>query len=117
MAEHPMETAKSLIDFAGLQFTKHMQVFMLKQTHSARDSCAYCTQIRDSNATAHKWRTQLDIIKANYINDKCRLSSTVLGYLPLSTVSSLRNTKIDSRQPIYVNKLFLSKTSYYPGHS
>ncbi|XP_060566742.1 carbohydrate sulfotransferase 1-like [Ruditapes philippinarum] len=109
MAEHPMQTTKSLLDFAGLQFTKHMQDFLLKQTHSARDSCAYCTQRRDSNATAHKWRTELDPKKANYIYDNCRLSSGVLGYLPLSTVSSLRNTKIASRQPFYVNKLLLNK--------
>ncbi|XP_060566735.1 carbohydrate sulfotransferase 1-like isoform X2 [Ruditapes philippinarum] len=109
MAEHPMETAKSLIDFAGLQFTKHMQDFLLKQTHSARDSCPYCTQRRDSNATAHKWRTQLDLKNASYIYDKCRYSSGVLGYLPLSTVSSLRNIEIASRQPFDVNKLLLNE--------
>lgn len=108
MAEHPRETARALAEFSGVQFLKPMQDYLQRQTHSSRDSCQYCTQRKNSSATAYKWRKQLDPEYATYIFEACKSSNEVLGYLPLSKVS-LSNLLTPSRKIVDVNEKILKK--------
>ncbi|XP_045196739.2 carbohydrate sulfotransferase 1-like [Mercenaria mercenaria] len=112
MAENPMVTAHSLVEFAGLEFLKPMQDFIRKQTSSLRDSCAYCTQRKNSSTTAHKWRTQLDPKYARYIYDTCKKSNSVLGYLPLPSIDAMRDEGVPSRQIVDVNKELLINENF-----
>lgn len=112
LAEKPEQTAKDMVEFAGLTFTKEMQTFIRKQTSSSRDTCAYCTQRKDSNATANRWRKELPIRYSQYVSDTCKRSNAILGYIPFYSNSTQMDLDRPSRNKTDVNKRLLNENYF-----
>jgi len=91
LAENPKEVATQLLAFTGLGLTPRMENFIKHMTSSSRDSCAFCTQRKNSAKTARKWRTEMKLNDAFYIYNTCEQSMNILGYLPLSTSFDMKN--------------------------
>lgn len=97
LAEKPFQTVAELFSFTGLPFTKVVQNILKKKTSSRRDSCSYCTDRKNSTATASKWRYKLSHEHAHYIYKACKKSMRVLGYLPFKRQEDMRKVNIPSR--------------------
>lgn len=97
LAESPVETVKKLFYFTRLPFTKEVQNTLRKKTSSKKDTCSYCTERRNSTATASKWRQRISTEHAYFIYKTCKKSMNVLGYLPLDGINDIRNISIPSR--------------------
>ncbi|XP_045172311.2 carbohydrate sulfotransferase 1-like [Mercenaria mercenaria] len=57
LAECPLETARSLIEFVGLKFVKSVQNHIEQQTNASHDAGAFNTKRKNSTKTASKWRS------------------------------------------------------------
>ncbi|XP_045199088.2 carbohydrate sulfotransferase 3-like [Mercenaria mercenaria] len=108
LANEPIKTAREMFQFASLNFSNYITRFLENQTLSNRDTCRYCTQRKNSTATATKWRTKLDSYTAQFIQSACRVSNKVLGYLPFSGENEMNNFSIPSRKLVDIQQELLS---------
>ncbi|XP_053397041.1 carbohydrate sulfotransferase 3-like [Mercenaria mercenaria] len=108
LANEPIRTAQEMFQFASLEFSNNIKMFLENQTLSNRDTCRHCTQRKNSSATAVKWRTKLDSYTAQFIQSACSISNKVLGYLPLSGKSEMNNFSIPSRKLVDIQKELVS---------
>lgn len=112
MAERPIAVAEEVAKFSGIEFTKTMQSFIQKQTSSSRDSCSYCTQRKNSTATANKWRSQLTSEQTKYIYNACRMTNEVLGYLPFGSMKEQTDASKSSRKVVDTRNVLLSNDNF-----
>ena len=97
LAENPLQTAKRLFEFIGVEFSSYIQQYVKNITSAEANNDAFGVRRKDSTATANRWRTMIDFKSVELIDSICSFSSNILGYLPFSSNTDLKNGTIPSR--------------------
>jgi len=79
IAEDPFKTTERLYNFANADFSSSVKTFITKMTSSSTDSCNFCTQRKNSSATAAKWRSQIKFQQSSSYTCHAKTVWTFLG--------------------------------------
>ncbi|XP_069100947.1 carbohydrate sulfotransferase 4-like isoform X2 [Argopecten irradians] len=100
LAENPPVVFNHIFNFLQLPFTRKSLEYIQYITSSATEvQCNFCTKKKNSTKTAHAWRTKKssDFEKIKMIQRECKETQNALGYLPLNSITEMRNTSVKLR--------------------
>ncbi|KAL5019451.1 hypothetical protein ScPMuIL_002343 [Solemya velum] len=84
LAKYPIETARTMYDFIGMDYTEGVMQYILDITsRGLPDGCSICSQRADSQMHINKWRKQMPYERAQLIDNQCSGVYERLGYIPV----------------------------------
>ena len=105
LAETPIITTKKIFQFIGLRYTTSIEGFIRNVTR-AKNNGAFGVQRQSSEKTASLWRNEMSLNHVKLIDQHCKDSMKLFGYLPFADEVSLRNLTLPSRVELRKNSMF-----------
>ncbi|KAK3101515.1 hypothetical protein FSP39_004142 [Pinctada imbricata] len=98
----PLETARDLYNFSGLQFTKRVESFLnrIAMSKGKVHPCRWCSAKGDSKMASVKWRTRITKDVLDIVQKTCGNVMKSYGYKIIKDKATLSDMSVDTKEDI-----------------
>ncbi|KAM9323850.1 carbohydrate sulfotransferase 4-like [Gastrophryne carolinensis] len=96
LAQKPLEKAKEMFEFADLKMTEDLERWIYNITHlEAKGKWGFMSYSKQSSNVVQGWRKTMDFKMVKEIEQVCRDSMNLFGYLPVKSVKQQKNMSVE----------------------
>ncbi|XP_040260935.1 carbohydrate sulfotransferase 4-like [Bufo bufo] len=95
LSKEPIVNAKKIYEFSGLEMTPDLERWVHNVTHVQKKESGFMSFSKQSSKVIQKWRKTMDFKKIKEIEEYCKEAMDLFGYLPVSSMSDLKNMSRD----------------------